>query len=255
MGSKGILTRWLSSCLAVGLLTVCGVSSANAIEVNGASSLPNVRGIEVAASRLPSAETKQQAEANQAALAPMVRSAIAAGNAKALLESNENPDVAYDLLRYGNLRSGDVGSPNNGQNAPAFVGPKRSIVAASAAQRKVKAHTAGCYGSPWNEHYWTEAGATVAWVYVRENGWCGSSGRITWYGGASFASWRWGPFCLGNHGSNYSWDYYPSWIHMANWATLGVTYPWGCFTYLSGGKAVVRIAWSGYWDSFNDYGF
>jgi hypothetical protein len=219
------------------------------------ATVPDVQGIEVAANMLPPAANPQAAEANQAALAPRVKAAIAAGHGKALLESNKNPDVAYDLLRFGNVRTGDIGSPQPGQNAPAYAGPKKSIVTASTARRKVRAHSAGCYGSPWNEHYWTEWGGTVAWVYVRENGWCGNNGWITWYGGPSFASWQWGPFCLGNKGANYTWDYYPSWIHMAHWATLGVNYPWGCFTYLPGGKAVIRIAWNGYWDYYNDYGF
>jgi hypothetical protein len=73
-------------------------------------------------------------------------------------------------------------------------------------------------------------------------------------GYATFASWTWGPFCLGGKGEDYSWDPKPSWVHMAHWASLGSSYPWGCFTY-SGGKVVIRIAWNGYWDTYNDYGF
>jgi hypothetical protein len=101
---------------------------------------------------------------------------------------------------------------------------------------------------------WTEFGQTVGWIFVRENGWCGSGGRITWLGVPTFASWSWGPFCLGNQGDNYSWDGSVAWVHMAKWGSLGNSYPWGCFTW-SGAKVVIRIAWTGYWDEYNDYGF
>ena len=109
-------------------------------------------------------------------------------------------------------------------------------------------------GSPSSHVNWTTPFGTIGWLYVRENGWCGQSGYIYWYGGPTFASWAWGIYCFANHGENYSWDGYPGWIHMANWASLGVSYPWGCAG-ISGGKVVIRIAWNGYWDRYNDYGF
>jgi hypothetical protein len=94
----------------------------------------------------------------------------------------------------------------------------------------------------------------VAWVWLRENGWCGNGYAMTWLGGVSFASWSWGPFCLGGKGTDYSWDGYPTWVHAAHWASLGYSYPWGCLTF-RGNKAVIRWAANGYLDTVSDYGF
>ncbi len=205
---------------------------------------PQVQSAESAVAKLPVATNAKMAESNQAAIAVKVKAAIAAGHGKQLLERTNSPDVAADLLRYGTVTTKVRQSPKSRREAPAFT-----------SRRKVTtAHSAGCYGSPWSQQNYTEFGATVAWIYVRENGWCGSNGRITWYGGPTFANWTWGPFCLGSRGSNYTWDYPYSWIHMAYWASLGTSYPWGCLTY-HGGKVQIRIAWNGYWDEYNDYGF
>jgi hypothetical protein len=48
-------------------------------------------------------------------------------------------------------------------------------------------------------------------------------------GGLTFAQWTWGPFCFTDKGANYSWNYWPAWVHMAIWAQFGVSYVWGCF--------------------------
>ncbi|MFI5270558.1 MAG: hypothetical protein ACHQT9_00750 [Candidatus Saccharimonadales bacterium] len=210
------------------------------------SATPVTRGLEEEARKLPAAATQQQAEANQVSLEKRVKAAIAAGESKRLLETTKNPDVAADLLRFGKVRSKSKHTPKSTYSTPAE--------AASVKIGGIFAHSSGCYGSPADEWYWTVAGATVAWIYVRENGWCGSSGRITWYGGPTFAHWSQGPFCIGGMQTNYSWDAYPSWIHMAIWGSLGASYPWGCLTY-HGGKTQVRIAWNGYYDLYNDYGF
>jgi hypothetical protein len=203
----------------------------------GALASPAQQAVDHAAS-LPVAVNAQQASEHAAALRADVAAAVRAGEGSALLGSHD-PDLLSALLPY---------AQTAGSSAP----PSHYAPPARAARKR--AHAAGCYGSPWNQLNWTEYGGTVAWIYVRENGWCGDSGRIWWYGGPTFAAWTWGPFCLGNRGSNYSWDVWPSWIHMAHWGSLGVSYPWGCFTY-SGGKVVLRIAWNGYWDEYNDYGF
>jgi hypothetical protein len=205
---------------------------------------PDVQSVEAQASRLPAATSPQAAEANAAQLAPSVKAAIRAGHGRELLESTSSPDVRLDLLHYGGVATSVTSSGNSLYSPPA----------SSARRHGARAHSAGCYGSPSSQLNWTEFGGTVAWIYVRENGWCGQSGYIYWYGGPTFAYWTWGPFCLGGRGSDYSWDVYPSWIHMAHWGSLGASYPWGCLTY-SGGKAVIRIAWNGYWDRYNDYGF
>jgi hypothetical protein len=196
------------------------------------------------AASLPVAANPQQASEHAAALQSDVAAAVRAGEGPALLSSND-PDVLAALLPYANQQDNATG------RAPIVRAPAGARIASRHGPR---AHAAGCYGSPWNQLTWTEFGGAVAWIYVRENGWCGSGGWITWYGGPTFARWEWGPFCLTGRGSDYSWDAWPSWIHMAYWATLGVSYPWGCFGY-SGGKVVIRIAWNGYWDRYNDYGF
>jgi hypothetical protein len=41
---------------------------------------------------------------------------------------------------------------------------------------------------------------------------------------------------------------------MANWGSLGISYPWGCLG-IKGEKVVIRIASNGYWDTYDDYGF
>jgi hypothetical protein len=219
------------------LLTV-GLASMMA---SSAQASPDVQSVEAQASSLPAASSPQAAERNANQLAPSVEDAIKAGHGRELLES-KRPDVLAAVLRHGDLTQHSTHSQ-----------PSRYAPPAQAARHK-QAHAAGCYGSPASEVYWTEFGQTVAWVYTRENGWCGSWGRITWLGGPTFASWAWGPFCLANQGDNYTWDGSTAWVHMAKWGTFGNSYPWGCFGW-SGGKAVLRIAWTGYFDFYNDYGW
>jgi hypothetical protein len=207
------------------------------------SAQADVQSVEAQAKTLPAAANPQAAEANQEQLAPAVKAAIGAGHGRELNESTTSPDVRSDLLRFGGVRLADTHSP-----------PSRYAPPAALARVKHRAHAAGCYGNPWSQTNWTVFGGTIGWLYVRENGWCGQSGYITWYGGATFAAWAWGPYCFASKGADYSWDGYPSWIHMAHWGYLGVSYPWGCLG-ASGGKVQIRIAWNGYWDEYNDYGF
>jgi hypothetical protein len=196
------------------------------------------------ANRLPAAASPQAAEANQAALAPSVKAAIKAGHGKELLETTTSPDVRVDLLRYG-LTATTTHSVDSSAVKPPF---------AATAARRTRARAAGCYGWPWTQETFTEFGVTVAWIFVRENGWCGSGGRITWLGGPTFADWTGLGFCKTGHGENYTWDGSVAWVHMANWGSFGISYPWGCASY-HGMKVVERIAWNGYWDRYNDYGF
>jgi hypothetical protein len=232
--------RPLRRVASMAALAVLGLASMSASSAQAAS--PDMQSVEAQTSRLPAAANPQAAEANQRALAPAVKAAINAGDGKSLLES-ANPDVRGAALRYGNLTQRSIHSPKSVYAPPAGI-----------ATVKHRAHAAGCYGSPASEVYWTEFGQTIAWVYVRENGWCGSGGRITWLGGPTFADWSWGPFCLTGVGETYTWDGSTAWVHMAIWASMGNSYPWGCFDW-SGGKAVLRIAWNGYFDYYNDYGF
>jgi hypothetical protein len=224
-----------------GLLTL-GLASMSAGSAQAAS--PEVQSTEAQASRLPAAASPQAALANANALAPAVKAAIVSGHGQELAESSKSPDVALDILRYGGLHAVSTHSPASVYTKPANT-PKAQ------AARRVRARAAGCYGSPWNqENYDTAWGSVISWVYVRENSWCGQNGYIYWYGGGSFARWSWGPYCQANQRVDYSWDVYPSWIHMGTWGTVGASYPWGCFGYADI-AATLRIAWSGYWD----YGF
>jgi hypothetical protein len=238
-GARDRMRRLPMRRLRLAALLVLGLVSMMASSAQAAS--PDVQHAEGVVATLPAASSPQAAEANQAALAPSVRASIAAGHGRELLETTTSPDVRADVLRYGATTT-TIGSP-----------PSRYSPPVKAARHK-QAHAAGCYGSPWSQTSWTVAGGTIGWLYVRENGWCGQSGYIYWYGGATFASWSWGIYCFANKGADYSWDGYPAWIHMAHWATLGVSYPWGCVG-ISGGKVQQRIAWTGYWDRYNDYGF
>lgn len=218
-----------------------------------------------ASTRTGVATTRKKAVEDQEALEPYVQEVIDSGGAKELVTEEQNPSVIADLQRLepkltkgklvrspggrGGKKEPEAGERNNPE--PPFT----AATTASRHRHSVRAHASACYGSPSAQWNYTEAGKLVAWIYVRVNSWCGNPGvSITWSGGPSFANWHWGPFCLGTVGYNWSWDYYPRWIHTATWASQGVIYPWGCFTY-NGGKAVIRIAASGYHDEYNDYGF
>jgi hypothetical protein len=224
------------------LLTV-GVGSMMA---SSAQASPDVQSVEAQASTLPAAASQQAAEENQKALAPSVKVSIAAGHGRELLESTSSLDVRADLLRFG--------ATVTQTHSPASVYAKPTNAPKAQASRRVRVHSAGCYGHPWSQTYWNVAGGTIGWLYVRANGWCGQNGYMTWLGGATFAQWAWGIYCFTGVGHDYSWDGYPAWVHMANWGSLGVSYPWGCAG-IRGGKVQIRIAWNGYWDEYNDYGF
>ena len=212
--------------------------------------------------KLPPAIDAGTAAAQQAALRPSVEAAVARGEGPALLKST-NPSVLADLVPYSTVTptTGETGRHSKRRPKlrrhpkPGVEPPAGEVPGAQIARVHPVAHAAGCWGWAWTQHDITVFGGNpIAWIYVRENGWCGNGYSMTWLGGPTFANWEWGPYCLTNHGENYTWDYWPTWVHMANWGTVGVSYPWGCFG-LRGEKVVVRIAANGYWDTWNDYGF
>jgi hypothetical protein len=224
--------------VAAAALAVLGLAS---MMVSSASASPDVQGIEAQASRLPAAGNAQAAEANANALAPSVQKAISHGHGKELLESSNSPDVALDILRYGGLHVTSTHSP-----ASVYAKPTNAPKAQTA--RRVRAHSAGCWGGAWNqENYNTAWGSTISWVWVRADGWCGNGSSMTWLGGASFARWSWGPYCQANQRVDYSWLWPWGWVHMGTWGTVGASYWWGCFGW-SGIAATLRIAANGYWD-------
>ena len=124
----------------------------------------DVQSTEAQASRLPAAASPQAAEANQKALAPSTKAAIAAGHGRELLETTKSPDVQADVLKFG-VTETTTSSP-----------PSRYGLPAKAARHK-QGHAAGCYGSPWSQTSWVIGGG-ISWLYVRENGWCGQNGYI-----------------------------------------------------------------------------
>jgi hypothetical protein len=209
----------------------------------GAVASPAQRASEHAASMAVAANA-QQATEHAAALRPDVAAAVHAGEGPALLSSHD-PDLLAALLPYASQQDNVTG------RAPIVRPPAGAKIASRHGPR---AHAAGCWGWIADQQTFTVFGGTIAWIYVRNNGWCGNGYAITWYGGPTYAAWSWGPYCWGSKGSDYSWDYWPSWIHTAHWGELGVSYPWGCAG-IRGGKAQVRFAANGYWDRFNDYGF
>jgi hypothetical protein len=50
--------------------------------------------------------------------------------------------------------------------------------------------TPGCWGDVWMLQEWETWVGTIAWIYVRENGWCGGPYGMTWLGGPTFADWE-----------------------------------------------------------------
>jgi hypothetical protein len=125
----------------------------------------------------------------------------------------------------------------------------------AAAARRHRAHAAGCWNGAWNQWTWRTAwGSAIGWLYSRYNTWCGNGYAIYYATGPTFARWAWGPYCITNGNLADAWDVWPTWIHIGNWGTLGVSYPWGCLG-IKGGHAVVRVAATGYWDTYDDFGF
>lgn len=260
--------------VAVAFLIMCGALASPAFaETESAAQRPARTNVEVRAAQVGSASTEAQAVQDQATLMPAVKAAVKAGVTKSLMEHTSNPSVAADLVRVagkvyvekgmavkkkpakpakgitGPAEPGEVEAPTTHSEAP----PKERM--AEAARRRFRAHTAGCYGQA-NSTGWVELEGlgTVSWVYVGISGWCGEWYGLTAVYGLIMPRWVWGPFCLANEGTNYTYDGSYAWIHMANWASFGINYAFGCWTY-AGEKAVLRIADNGYWDRYNDYGF
>jgi hypothetical protein len=229
------------------------------------------------AAKLPAGTTPVQAAINRQALKAVVAKAIKAGEGKALLETSTDPDVKADILiqtvKIKSVSSGEHKNhhkpkkPNKGITGPAEVskGPQPEpitdkLLAPLAVRASVShgpvAHAAFCGGN-WaadtDEGY--AFGGTVAWAFVRNEGWCGNGYEITWDGGPDFDGWTWNPeICSYGWNTNYSWDGSTAWIHMEDNFVAGFSYPWGCYGWWEL-KAVVRVAANGYWDTYDDFGF
>ena len=225
------------AAFVVASLVAFSLSSAAQAQTPQALTTQALGKVEHQAAALPDAQTPQTAAQQQAALQPAVDAAVARGpnTARQLLHTTAttSPAVAADLLRHA--------TPMR------VTRTKRATPGGATA-------SSYCWGSRYNQYIWQIAGgANVAWIYVRANGWCGNGSSITWYGGGTFANWSWGPYCITNYNTNYSWDVPWSWIHMGTWGSVGVSYPWGCFG-LKSNRVTLRIAANGYWDYYNDFG-
>jgi hypothetical protein len=245
---------------AVASSTTAGVSydaPPPTLAATSAAAQQAVSQVQQQASVLPPAQTRQQAAQQQAALQPAVNAVVDQGPsaARQLLTTNMNPSVAADLLKDGATTSTTSSLPasSSGLTAPPFPGANAS---SAKSHRLPVAHAASCYSSNWVQRTWTEYGAEVGWIYTGENGWCGSGQTITSPPGFySPTPWTWGPYCMTNVSTNSSWDVKYSWWHMGTWGTLGTTYVWGCFGWLGGQNAVLRMDAAGYIDTYDDYGF
>jgi hypothetical protein len=119
-----------------------------------------------------------------------------------------------------------------------------------------------CFGGVSSRENWNiVGGATVAWVQVGVEGWCAGPGNqaIVSVNSWTFPSWVNFPYCLASQGDYHGPDgsYVGSnstWAHGLHTGQVGVSYPWGCGG-LKSFEAALRIAYNGYWDTYDDWGF
>jgi hypothetical protein len=104
---------------------------------------------------------------------------------------------------------------------------------------------------------WTEYGAAVGRITTVEGGWSGTGTYISWVAQPTFPKpWSYGPYCINSYESHWGWDGNTvAWMHFGAWGALGASYVWGCGTIGSYSHATIRIAASGYIDSYDDFGF
>lgn len=105
-----------------------------------------------------------------------------------------------------------------------------------------------CYRGHNHSRTWSTFGVKLAEIWVYQDGWCGTSTRISRDFGWHFRTYAWGPYCITNESHTSGWDVYPTWRHGQIHASVGVSYPWGCGA-IKSGAASLRIARDGYWDS------
>lgn len=265
--------RWLLAAAAV--LLACPTSALATPTLTRAQQA-DVNSVVAKAAARPPVATASQAQRDIAAIQPTVDAAIAAGGqpvAQYLVQTTTNPSIAAAVLaRYPNAITVTSGAGTGGvgsQSATATTARSRtarharlprhyhhvSVRRPVAAPGGPLAHAAACWGSADSQWNWTLWGSEVGWLYTRENGWCGNGTSITWYGGAFFSNWAWGPFCVDDWNTNFSWDIPFSWLHAGSWGSLAYDYgPAGCLFPFNGGHATIRYAANGYWDRYDDYG-
>jgi hypothetical protein len=105
-----------------------------------------------------------------------------------------------------------------------------------------------CYHGHTVRYKWSIAGGTIGELKVRQFGWCARGKRITRDLGWTHSSGAWGPYCITNEDWERGWMAYPGSKYGRYHASIGVSYPWGCFGVRSG-TASLRIFANGGWDN------
>jgi len=190
-----------------------------------------VRSVLSAAAPIPGPSTLAQLESERLALLPMVAAALKEGKHVAhVLALSNNPAVFADVVKLrkreptlgvtvdseGNeelaIEVHTVSVPSRALHPPGG-GPSAT---AAGQHRRVKAHSAGCWG-----HHTNRNGSELGVVEIEENGWCGNGSSITWNGGANFRYYAYTGNCMQDIGTSWSWDVPYSWIHGGIWASEG----------------------------------
>ncbi len=256
----------LAGAVTIAVFAAFAAATPAMAEIETAAQTQARSAVESQAAAIGVAPTEAQAVKDQAALMPAVKKAVASGvNAMSLVEHANNPSVTADVIKA----SGGLKVKRTKSTAPKHTKPalkrngtegKEITLGVQAARHRPRAHAAdACWSGAWTMEEWAIApGAIVGWVYANAGAWCGRYGWwLYWYGGPTLAQWSWGggDFCMANINQSFTWDVYPTWIHTGEWGTLGLSYPWGCWGVFGSGRAVVRIAANGYWDTYDDFGF
>jgi hypothetical protein len=181
-----------------------------------------------------------------------------------LLKTPENQLTNADRAELGAaLIHGTVSISTTGA-APSSVAP--ALNTGTPAPSSKQSATPGAVGQCWGDRETTEnltiaGGANVVSGSVVVDGWCQGPGHqaIVSVAGWQYPHWSWGPYCVGNdtdyHGPDGSWvGSNSTWAHALHTFSGGVSYAFGC-GYLRSGEDALRIAYNGYWDNYDDWGF
>jgi hypothetical protein len=172
------------------------------------------------------------------------------------------PTISQDALAEalynagsGTAQSALVAPPSSASSPPAQT-------AATSGLRTAHAPTATAASPCWYgaESDWSHTiagGATVVWLKEINPQWCGNGSSIT-YGHDNWEHPNWSnyPYCLTSVNNEQGWDINPSWAHGRQAATTGIYSPAIiCVPILGSEHVTVRVAASGYWDRYDDFGY
>jgi len=118
-----------------------------------------------------------------------------------------------------------------------------------------------CYGGEWTRYTLSTAGINLAWSQVGVGGWCAGPGgqAIVEVSGWSFPNWLAAPYCVAGdpttHGPDGSYvGSNSTWAHGLQTLHVGISYAFGCAG-LNTAEDALRIAYNGYWDGYDDFGY